>query len=461
MPKDPSMTRSPLSSGTGPVAPAPFNLTRRFSIAALVSVIAVAGALGFALSRLLGEQLMHRDAVVTQEFVQSIARTDETAPYFASGADARSLLLEDSFSHFAKMPDVLRANVYVRERRVIWSSDRNLIGRQFGQNEELDKALAGELVYKSGIVSKEEHVAAAVPLAGAGATYFVEIYAPVRDPGGLVVGVVELYKTPQALFRAIHDGQRTIAIVSAAGGLLLYGVLFGIVRRADRIMHDQQRRLLEGERLAVVGEMAATVAHAIRNPLSSIRTSVELAVDQDPGNFAEPADDIVREVDKVEEWVRQLLAFSRPGSIAREALDPNVLVRKTLAACERQAARQGVRVEAELASPAPEARGDATLVEHILVNLVANALDAMPAGGTLAVTTRRVESGCELVVRDSGAGIRPEDLSRVFEPFFTTKTRGTGLGLALARRSVEHMGGSLALENAPGTGAIARLRLPA
>ncbi len=461
MPKDPAMTRSPLHPAAGPAAQAPFNLTRRFSIAALATVIAVASALGFVLSRLLGEQLMHRDAVVTQEFVQSIARTDETAPYFASGTDARSAPLEDSFRHFALMPDVLRANVYGRERGVIWSSDRSLAGRTFGRNEELDRALAGELVYKSGIVSKEEHVAAAVPLSGAGATYFVEIYAPVRDPGGRVVGVVELYKTPQALFRAIHDGQRTVAIVSAAGGLLLYGVLFGIVRRADRIMHDQQRRLVEGERLAVVGEMAATVAHAIRNPLSSIRTSVELAVDRHPGDFGEPADDIVREVDKVEEWVRQLLAFSRPGSIAREALDPNVLVRKALAACERQAARQGVRVEADLAAPAPEARGDATLVEHVLVNLVANALDAMPAGGTLAVATRRVESGCELVVRDSGPGIRPEDLARVFEPFFTTKSRGTGLGLALARRSVEQMGGSLALENAPGTGAIARLRLPA
>jgi signal transduction histidine kinase len=188
---------------------------------------------------------------------------------------------------------------------------------------------------------------------------------------------------------------------------------------------------------------------------------VELALDQDPGNFGEPADDIVREVDKVEEWVRQLLAFSRPGSIAREALDPNVLVRKVLAACERQAVRQGVRVEAGLAAPAPGARGDATLVEHVLVNLVANALDAMPAGGTLSVATRRVESGCELAVQDSGPGIRPEDLARVFEPFFTTKTRGTGLGLALARRSVEHMGGTLALDNAPGTGAVARLRLPA
>jgi signal transduction histidine kinase len=456
------MTPSRPQPSAAPAAPAPFDLTRRFSVAALVSVIAIAGTLALALSRLLGQQLMHRDAVITQEFVQSIARTDETAPYFAAaGTDARAPVLEDSFRHFAQMPDVLRANVYGRERGVIWSSDPDLVGRRFGANEELDRALAGELVYKSGVARKEEHVAGSHAFPETDTRQFVEIYAPVRGPDGAVVGVVELYKTPLALFLAIRDGQRTVVLVAAAGGLLLYGVLIGIVRQADRTLRDQQRRLVEGERLAAVGEMAATVAHAIRNPLSSIRTSVELALDHDPGKFAEPAEDIVSEVDRMEAWVRQLLAFSRTGSVARDPLDPNALVLKALAACDRQGVRQGVRVETALATPSPAARGDAALIEHVLMILVANALDAMPAGGTLAVTTRDDAGGCEIAVRDSGAGIRPADLSRVFEPFFTTKSRGTGLGLALARRSVEHMGGSLTLENAPGAGAVARLRLPA
>ncbi|MBK7658868.1 MAG: two-component sensor histidine kinase [Betaproteobacteria bacterium] len=439
-------------------APPPYRLTRRFSIAAFASVVAFAGALGWVLSVLLHDRLLTRDAEVTMEFVQSVVSTDETARQFSPPVTPA---LEDTLRHFAQMPDVLRANVYTPDRRALWSSDRNIQGRTFDHNDELDRALAGGIVFKSGAVSKEEHVAAAKALAGDHNRYFVEIYVPVRDPAGKVVGVVELYKTPDALFDAIAGGQRTIAIVSALGGLLLFAVLLGIVRRADRIMQDQQRRLVEGERLGAVGEMAATVAHAIRNPLSSIRTSVEVAVDPGNSDFRESAEDIVTEVDKIEEWIRQLLVFSRPGSIARETLDPNGLVRKTLATASRDASRAHVKVDLRLADPPPSARGDGMLVEHVLVSLVGNAIDAMATGGTLTLTTRASNAGCEILVADTGPGIRAQDLPRVFEPFYSTKTRGTGLGLALARRLVERMGGTLSLENGEATGAVARLHLPA
>ncbi|HEX4943438.1 MAG TPA: histidine kinase dimerization/phospho-acceptor domain-containing protein, partial [Usitatibacteraceae bacterium] len=355
---------SPSTSIATASSPTPFKLTRQFSVVALACVVAVAAALGFVVSRLLGDELLKRDAVVTMEFVQSIVSTDETAPHFRSAIQLPiHEALEDTFRHFAKMPDVLRANVYTRDRRAIWSSDPKIIGRQFGENEELDNALAGNPVFKSGFVSKEEHVEASELVAKDSFNQFVEIYVPVRDFAGSVVGVVELYKTPNALFEAIRDGKRTIAIVSTAGGILLYLVLIGIVHRADRIMHDQQRRLLEGERLAAVGEMAATVAHAIRNPLATIRTSVEVALDQDPGNFGEPGEDIIAEVDKIEDWIRQILAFSRPGSMKVENLALNDLVRKSLGTCERESNRLGVRVETRLAEPSPPARGDAALVE--------------------------------------------------------------------------------------------------
>lgn len=446
---------SPLLAG----APPPFHLTRRFAIAAFASVVAMAGALGWVLSGLLHDRLLARDAEITSEFVQSVVRVDETAPFFRQPG-AISPVLEDSFRHFAQMPDVLRANVYTPDRLALWSSDRNLQGRKFDHNEELDGALDGRVVFKSGFVSKEEHTAASA-FAGGAARRFVEIYVPVREPGGPVIGIVELYKTPDALFAAIREGQRTIAVSAALGGLLLFAVLFGIVRRADRIMQDQQRRLVEGERLGAVGEMAATVAHAIRNPLSSIRTSVEVAVDPKSTDFRESADDIVAEVDKIEEWIRQLLVFSRPGSIARETIDPNGLVRKTLANAARDAARAGIKVDLDLADPPPTARGDGMLVEHVLVSLVGNAIDAMSAGGTLTVSTRPSAGGCEIAVADTGPGIKAKDLPRVFEPFYTTKTRGTGLGLALARRIVERMGGTLTLANGTPVGAIARLALPA
>lgn len=442
-------------------APAPesFNLTRRFSILSLVCVVIVAGVLGQALARMLAQRLVHRDAVVTMEFVQSIVRTDETAHYFLAAApSAVPAPLEDSFRHFAEMPDVMRANVYSRDRRALWSSDRNIAGRQFGPNEELDGALAGALAYKSGRVSKEEHRAASQPLESRS---FVEIYVPVRDNGGTVVGVVELYKTPDLLFQAIADGQRAVAVGALVGGILLYAALIGIVRRADAVMKDQHRRLVEGERLAAVGEMAAAVAHSIRNPLASIRTSVEDALDRDPGRFREPAEDIIGAVDKMEGWVRELLAFSGPGSLRHEPLDLNALVRSALDTAALEMQRRGVRAKLSLALPAPPATGDAAVLGQVLQSLVSNALDAMPQGGELEISTRAAAPRAEIAIRDHGVGIAAEDLENVFKPFFTTKARGVGLGLPLARRMLERMGGELALDSRKGEGTTVRVALPA
>src|SRR5512140_479198 len=127
-----------------------FNLTRRFSILSFVCVFAVAGVLGQALARMLADRLLNRDAVVTMEFIQSIVRTDATAPYFPKAGGGRlPEPLEDTLKHFGEMPDVLRANVYTTERSVLWSTDHALEGRKFSDNDELDDALEGKLVYKS------------------------------------------------------------------------------------------------------------------------------------------------------------------------------------------------------------------------------------------------------------------------------------------------------------------------
>ena len=437
-----------------------FNLVQRFSVLAFACVVAVAAVLGHAFATMLAERLLHREAQVSMEFLQSILQTDASAQYFTKAEPAAvPAPLQDSFRQISTMPDVLRTNVYSRERRVLWSSDQAMVGRRFGPNEELDRALAGELAYESGTATKEEHVAPGAHIKEGSEGKFIEIYVPVEH-GTEIVGAIELYKTPDALFAAIRDAHRAVYLGSAVGGLVLYLALIGIVRRADAVMRDQQRRLVEGERLAVVGEMASAVAHSIRNPLAAIRTSVEDALDRDPGRFAEPGEDIVAEVDKVEAWVRQLLEFARPGSVRREGVDLNGLVRQALAGVERDTARRGVRVETALAEPPPPALGDAAVVEQVLQSIIGNALDAMPAGGTLAVSTAAAPGGGQIVVRDTGTGIAADQLEHVFKPFFTTKPRGVGLGLPLSRRLVERMGGSLTLESRPGAGTSVRIALP-
>jgi two-component system, NtrC family, sensor histidine kinase HydH len=415
--------------------------------------------MAFLLSNFLTDKMLHREATVTMEFVQDEVLAEHAAPFFlapTSGGD-----VDETFRHFAKMPDVLRANVYARDRSVIWSSDKTLVGKPIGANPELDEALAGEVAVESGVATKEEHLRGEHPVGASRTRYFVEIYVPVWDDAHQqIVGVVEIYKTPDNLFDAIHEGERLIWLTSIAGGLLIYSGLFWMVHRADRIMRDQQTRLVGAERLAAVGEMASAVAHAIRNPLAGIRSSAELALDGDAQTFREPAEDIIAEVDRVEDWVRELLMYARPIDGPLEEVDLNSVVQKSVATYSREIAKRKIAVDAVLARDLPAVRGDASLLGQAVNSLIANALDAMKDGGKLTLISAASNQAreVELQLRDTGSGMGPEELARIFRPFYTSKAKGLGLGLPLAKRIIERCAGKLSVQSVPGTGTTIAIR---
>jgi two-component system, NtrC family, sensor histidine kinase HydH len=426
---------------------------------ALACIASFSVAMALLLSNFLTDKMLHRDAADDMEFVQNVVFADRATSFFLSPASGD--VVEGTFKNFAKMPDVLRANVYARDRSVIWSSDKTLAGKPVGVNPELDEALAGELAVESGVATKEEHLRGEHPVGATRSHYFVEIYIPVWDEAhGQVVGVVEIYKTPDSLFDAIHEGERLIWLGNFAGGALLYSALFWIVRRADRIMRDQQARLLSAERLAAVGEMASAVAHAIRNPLAGIRSSAELALDGDGHSFREAAEDIIAEVDRVEDWVRELLVYARPIDGPPEAVDLNTIVQKSVATYAREIAKRKIAVDASLAPNLPFVRADASLLAQALNSLIANALDAMSDGGRLSLTSAAVDhrGEVELQVSDTGYGMRPEELSRIFRPFYTSKAKGLGLGLPLAKRIIERYAGRLSVQSEPGGGTTIAIR---
>jgi signal transduction histidine kinase len=464
-----------VSQGGSPVAghrdpkpalspPKAFNLTRWFSLLSLVSIAAISGISAVLLSNFLTNRMLNRDAVLTMEFVQGVVLAEGAASYFVDpkfrggGKD-----LEEAFYHFAHMPDVLRANVYSRDRVIIWSSDRSLSERRFSQNPELDEALAGELVVHSGPVRKEEHVTGQELLEGTTAGSFIETYIPIRDAQtGAVVGVVEIYRTPHTLFETIRTGQTLIWRSAIAGGLFLYVVLFWIVRRADNIIRQQQERLLKAETFAVVGEMASAVAHGIRNPLSSIRSSAEFALEGDAGSFREPAQEIIAEVDRLERWVRSLLSYSRPLSGRLEKIEINPILRESLGNFARDMERRNIAGALDLQEPLPTVEGDAMLLGQVLNSLLANALEAMLENGKITLSSG-VTVGRKHVlisITDTGPGIEPAELGQIFKPFYTTKPKGLGLGLPLAKRIIERFGGTIAIDSKPGAGTRVYLRFP-
>jgi two-component system, NtrC family, sensor histidine kinase HydH len=448
------------SSKAGEALPSrPFNLTRRFSLLALgcIASLSVAGAL--LLSAFLTDKLLHQDAAMVEDFVQDVVFGERASAFFRGPSNGNAV--EDTFKHFMQIPDVLRTNLYGRDRSILWSSDRTLIGKPVGANQELDEALAGELTVESGVATKEEHLRGEHPVGSSPGRYFVEIYVPIWDEAHKeVLGVAEIYKTPDALFDAIHEGERLIWLGSVAGGALLYFALFWIVRRADRIMRSQQARLVSAERMATIGEMASAVAHAIRNPLSSIRTSAELALDGGAEGFREPASDIIAEVDRVEDWVRELLTYSRPIEGPVEAVNLNAVAQKSMASYAREVAKRRITVDAALAPDLPSVRGDASMLGQALNSLIANALDAMQEGGRLTLVSRGGANRREVELRlsDTGVGMSPDELSRIFRPFYTSKAKGLGLGLPLAKRIIERYGGRLSVHSRAGTGTTVAIR---
>jgi len=441
-----------------------FSLTRWFSLLSLVCISAASIVLSMLLSRFLTENLLERDAQVLMEVVQSLAEVQDTSRYFLGrSTDVRDRSLEEFFVHVAKLPDVLRTNIYARDQRVLWSSDPALVGRYLGPNHELEEALEGKMAVESGVIgadadTKPEHL-----LLRSAEPRFVENYLPVRAaPGGPVIGVVEVYRVPAALFQTINHGLQLIWSTALGGGLFLYLMLFWIVRRADRLIEEQSQRLLESETLAVIGEMTGAITHGIRNPLASIRTSAELCQDDPSPGVREAARDITAEVDRLSEWVRQLLTYSEQEPARLAAVDLAPLLRSCLGGFEREMQRCGVNVDTAILPALPPVRAEPVRLSHVFNSLLANALEAMPKGGHLAVAANVSPKGrsVRVTIRDTGVGIPREALSRVFAPFFTSKSKGLGLGLPLVKRIVTRFGGSVSIASEPGRGAEIVVELP-
>ena len=442
-----------------------FNLTRQFALLSFTCILLISLVSGFLLSRLLTDKLLTQEAELTQDFIENFVEAEETWRHFGSASsDASRPALEYFFKHVARMPNVVRANVYGADRSMLWSSDASLIGARFNDNDELEASLRGELTFDSGILGdtdKAEHRDFDPSQIG---LRFVETYVPIwnaeRDA---VVGAVELYKLPLALHRAIVEGQRLVWLSALGAGALLFAVLFQIVKRAGRIMNEQHQRLVESERLSMVGETASAVAHAMRNPLASIRACAELTLTDDLDGARESANDIISEADRLERWARELLEFSRADDGATVGVDINALVADVLGSHEADLRRGSVTLRFDAAPQRLTVRANPAPLSQVIGNLVMNAIEAMPDGGTLTVVTA-LEPGSKgpvvVRVRDSGPGLSSAMKGRLFRPFATTKPNGTGLGLALSQRLVRRYGGTLSLDSEPGQGVTATVRLP-
>ena len=231
-------------------------------------------------------------------------------------------------------------------------------------------------------------------------------------------------------------------------------------------LETAQSQLVQSEKLASIGEMAAAVAHGIRNPLASLRAAAQVALRHpESASSREHLNVIIEEVDRLDRRVSHLLSFSKPAPFHPLRESVARLVEDLLPTFSELLREKGVSLTLAIAPDLPGVRVDPMQLEQALVEIVSNALDAMSNGGSLRISASASDASdsyASVIVEigDSGVGIPERVLESVFEPFFTTRTEGTGLGLAIAKRYVEQNGGTIEITSVAGTGTTVRIRLP-
>jgi two-component system sensor histidine kinase PilS (NtrC family) len=243
----------------------------------------------------------------------------------------------------------------------------------------------------------------------------------------------------------------------AAHGASGYVIVFQDLTEFRR-MEEAMRR---ADRLAVVGSLAAGLAHEIRNPLAAMCGSIELLCASPAlGDHERRLMQVVRgEGERLDALVTDFLAFAKPASPRLARVHAAPLIEETVDVFGREASLKGVPVIVDV-DPSVWLFLDLNQIRSVLWNLLGNALDAIDAGGRISVTLRRQNTDAVLEVADSGQGIAAEDLPRIFDPFFTTKSAGTGLGLAIVHRVVEGHAGRISVRSHPGRGTTFVITLP-
>jgi signal transduction histidine kinase len=228
------------------------------------------------------------------------------------------------------------------------------------------------------------------------------------------------------------------------------------IRLAERLEHTR--------RLAELGEMAARVAHEVRNPLNAINGAAHFLESEYTGDeiIQKFTSLIKRQSRRVDQVASDILFAAKPLRLTRTSVDLDVVVDQVLAALQEPIREQGIMVTRRGDPALPRLQADELQIEQALTNIISNAVEAMPRGGTLSIGTEKDtgEGWLRISVQDTGTGIQPEERERIFQAFYTTKTKGTGLGLSIVEGVLKNHGGKISIEQPDGAGTRVVLCLP-
>ena len=477
----------------------------KFSVLSAGLWVGFALVLGTGVTYLVEQKMLERATVTSLDYFKNLARFITTKEEFVrlrTGADYEEFdrLIKETFF----TPHVVTIKIYDRSGRTVYHSrDAGIVGRAFPDNISLQKALRGETVVGLSDLQGAEHRTERQ----AGHSRLFEVYIPIFLEGtSAVIGAYEIYSPIDPVYRKVWSLRIAVWAAILLGVALLYVALSLTFRAASRTIVEQklavertagelrqayeelqqaQSRLIESEKLASAGRLAAGIVHEIGNPLASVLGLLDLQLlcrgrSEDRVECRDRSERIAGEIARLKRILQGLLDYARPTSAELARLDVNEAVETALGLVASQKEFERIKWIREFDPSCPQAVADRHLFEQILINLLLNAAQATADEGPIRVGTgsgpawrwrdgdSRVgrtfasdDSVAAISVVDHGAGIPHDDLGRIFEPFFSTKGRakGSGLGLAICHSLIEALHGALVVRSQTGIGTTVRVLL--
>ena len=292
---------------------------------------------------------------------------------------------------------------------------------------------------------------------------------PLSNIDGPVLGVFEIVQDLSEDYRIIANFKQRVMLTSIGIMGLLFAILRYVVKRGEEIIEKRaEERLLlkeklnQAERLSNLGEMVAAVSHEIRNPLGIISSTAEVLKGKltrtDPQD--QLADVIVQEANRLNSIVTDFLNFARPPTPNLIPCKIDEILAKNLAFLAPQINKNGYDIVKRSATHIPEIQADPAYLYQAFLNILMNAMEAMPEGGSIYIEMSAQGNTLTITFSDEGGGIPHETLGKIWEPFYTTKDKGSGLGLPIVKKIVEGHGGDIRIDNIPEKGARVTVTLP-
>jgi two-component system sensor histidine kinase HydH len=361
-------------------------------------------------------------------------------------------------------------NIYSNNNTISYSFDRDMMGRKNYGGTGFQRALIGKSTSK--LIQRGNFLQI---LLGFPKEVRLITFAPLRGvkPFGRftqdVLGVVEFEQDLSEAYKTIFRIQILVVLTSIVLMGALFVVLIFVVKRGEGIIQKRamerlrlKERLSRAEKLSAIGEMAAGISHEIRNPLGIIRSSAELlkknVIKHDPTNTI--PDIIVEESSRLNQIITDFINYAKPRSPNLTPCHIDEILEKNLTFLATQIEEEGYLIKKNYQNSLPEIMADSSMLYQSFLNILINAMQAMPDGGRLQIDVSSNNQVVMIHFDDEGQGIPEDNLEKIWDPFFTTKEKGSGLGLGIVKNIIEAHAGSIQISNRPVRGARVTIELP-